>query len=246
MVMEQKLNLLGFSERESRVYLALLDVGPTTTSKLIRKTSIASSKIYDVLEKLEHKGLTSHILRNGKKEYRATKPEKILDMIKEKEELAQQILPSLNIMFKQTKEEINAEIFKGKEGAKTIFDDIIKEGNDWMALGASGKGEKTLPYYMPHFYEKLKKHKINAKFLFIDEEETRKQAGRLKQFKNIKIKFLPKRIKNLMVTFIYADKIAIIPITSLVESTPIIILIKSKETYESQKAYFEWLWDNQK
>lgn len=50
MDLAKALEQLGLCERESRVYLALLDIGPSTTSRLIRKTGIASSKIYDVLE----------------------------------------------------------------------------------------------------------------------------------------------------------------------------------------------------
>ena len=64
MDIKTQLEFLGLSERESRVYLSLLDLGPTTTSKLIRKTGIASSKIYDVLEKLTHRGLVTHIIQN--------------------------------------------------------------------------------------------------------------------------------------------------------------------------------------
>ena len=79
------LELLGLSPRESAVYYALLKSGPTTTSRIIKDTGIPSSKIYDVLERLIQKGLASYILVSGKKEFRATNPNKLMEIIEKKE-----------------------------------------------------------------------------------------------------------------------------------------------------------------
>jgi len=232
----------GLSERESRVYLALLDIGPTTTSRLIRSTGIASSKIYDVLEKLEHKGVVTHIIQRGKKQFQAVNPEKLFDLIKEKEDMIKEILPQLRGLYEKTREEVQAEIYKGKEGIKAIFEDILKEGKEWYALGASGKAAYTLPYFMPHFYKRMEQKKIRLNILFADIDITREQAKELKKYKNVLIRFLPKIIKNLMVIFIYASKIVIIPITPTVEAMPTAILIKSKESADGYVNYFKWLW----
>ncbi|MFH1425439.1 MAG: helix-turn-helix domain-containing protein [archaeon] len=242
MEITKSLESLGFSARESKVYLALLDIGPTTTSKLIRETGIASSKIYDVLEKLQHKGLVTYVLVKRKKEFHASNPDKIHNLIKEKEEIMDSILPSLQQRYEKTREEVVAEIYKDKEGIKEIFEDILREGKDWYALGASGKGITTLPYYLPGFYKRMKEKKINLKILFIEEGKTRQQAKELKQFKNIQTKFLPKEIRNLMVTLIYNNKIATIPINKSIEDVPVGILTKSKESSDSYKDYFNWLW----
>lgn len=242
MTIKTQLESLGLSERESRVYLALLDIGSTTTSKLIRKTGIASSKIYDVLERLKHRGLVTYIFKNGKKEFHPASPDKLFDLLKEKESTINEILPNLQRLYQKTTEEIQAEIYTGKEGIKAIFEDILKEGKEWCALGASGKAAFTLPYYMSHFYRRMQKKKIKLNIFYVDTDTTRKQKEELRKFKNIKIKFLPKQIRNLMVIFVYGNKVAVIPITETVEMTPLAILIKSKESAESYKDYFNWLW----
>jgi len=242
MDLKTTLETIGLSERESRVYIALLYIGPTTTSKLIRRTGIASSKIYDVLEKLEHKGLVTHIIKKGKRQFQAVNPEKLFDSIKEKESLIEQALPELQLLYKKTREEIQAEIYKGKEGIKAIFEDVLKEGKEWYALGASGKAAFTIPYYMPHFYKRMKQKNIKLNILYVDTETTREQAKELKEYKNIQVKFLPQIIKNLMVILIYSNKVAVIPITPTVETMPLAILIKSKESADSYKDYFKWLW----
>ncbi|MEK6960983.1 MAG: helix-turn-helix domain-containing protein [Nanoarchaeota archaeon] len=242
MSIESQLGSLGLSDRESRVYLALLDLGPTTTSKLIRKTGVSSSKIYDVLEKLMHRGLAAYVIKHGKKEFHPSNPEKLFDLIKEKESTVDRILPDLKRLYEETAEEVQAEVFKGKEGIKSVFEDILKTGKGWHALGASGKAAFTLPYYMPHFYKRMQTKKIALNILFVDSEITRKQKEELDSYKNVKIKFLPKRIRNLMVIFIYGDKVAVIPMTGTVEMAPLAIVIKSKESAESYRDYFNWLW----
>lgn len=242
MDIKKSLELLGLSKRESKVYHALLNIGATTTTRLINSTGIPSSKIYDILERLEQKGLVTHILVKGKKEFHPADPQKLFNLLKEKEDAIEEILPTLQSLYTKTSEEIQAEIYKGKEGIKAIFDDILKEGKNWLALGVSAKSETILPYYMTHFYNKTMKKNISLQALFVDTEETRKLENKLKHFKNIKIKHLPKTIKNLMTILIYSNKVAIIPITPSLDILPIVILIKNKESADSYRNYFNWLW----
>ncbi len=95
---------------------------------------------------------------------------------------------------------------------------------------------------MDNFYKKMSNKKIKLNSLFTNNIETQKLKSKLKNYKNIQIKFLPKEIKNLMSIFIYSNKIAIIPITNDIETNPLIILIKSKESADSYRNYFNWLW----
>ncbi|MFH1637393.1 MAG: hypothetical protein ABIB71_03140, partial [Candidatus Woesearchaeota archaeon] len=94
-----------------------------------------------------------------------------------------------------------------------------------------------------HFYDDINKNKIEYKILAVDTKLARIQFSKLISYKNIKIKFLPKSIRNLMSILVYSGKVAIIPITPTIETKPIIILIKSKETSESYLEYFKWLWN---
>jgi len=242
MKIQKYLTLLGLSEREARVYQALLNLGPSTITKIVNETSIPSSKIYDILERLEHKGLVSHILIKGKKEFHPSDPKKLFDLIKEKEDLINEILPELDDLYKSTSEKIEAEIYKGKEGLKTILQDTLNS-KEVYNLGGSGLGETVLPYSVYHYYDKLNKKRINYKILAVNTELAKKQFSKLTKYKNVKIRFLPKSIKNLMSILVYGDKVAIIPITPMIESKPIIILIKSKETADSYREYFKWIWE---
>jgi len=247
MEIQTALQELGLSKRESKVYQILLQIGKSTITRIIKETGIPSSKIYDVLERLEQKGLATHIIVKGKKEFHPASPKKLFNLINEKKEIINNILPKLEKVYKNKSEEIQAEIFKGIEGIKTIFDDIIQEGKDWVNIGASGKSQILLPYYLPHFYKKMKDKNIKLRILAVNNDTTKNQFSELKKkYNNIFINLLPKSINNFMSTFIYGNKIVIFPITLSVEVSPIAIMIKSRESADSYREMFELLWKTTK
>ena len=58
MVMDERLlQDIGLTNGESKVYLALLNLGETKTGELAKKSQVSSSKIYKILDRLEKKGI---------------------------------------------------------------------------------------------------------------------------------------------------------------------------------------------
>ena len=53
----------GLTEGEIKVYLALLELGSSTTGPIVDKSGISRSIIYQILEKLMEKGLVSFITK---------------------------------------------------------------------------------------------------------------------------------------------------------------------------------------
>jgi len=65
---------IGLTESETKVYLALLELGSTTKGPIVDKSQVASSKIYELLEKLIQKGLASFVVKSGTKYFEAAPP----------------------------------------------------------------------------------------------------------------------------------------------------------------------------
>ena len=80
----------GLTEGEIKVYLALLELGSSTTGPIIEKSRIARSIVYQILNKLEQKGLVSHVTKAKRKHYQAAEPNKILEYIDEREKLLEE------------------------------------------------------------------------------------------------------------------------------------------------------------
>ena len=54
---------IGFSDREIRVYIALLEIGKSTAGPISIKANLSQTKVYETLGKLIEKGLVSFNLR---------------------------------------------------------------------------------------------------------------------------------------------------------------------------------------
>ena len=78
-----ELSTLGLTETESLVYTALLNEGLSPASKIIRRLQLHRATVYDVLERLAEKGVVSSIIKDGKRYYEASHPEKFIDLIEE-------------------------------------------------------------------------------------------------------------------------------------------------------------------
>ena len=75
------LQRIGLTQGESKVYLALLKLGQTTTGPIVKRAGVTTSKSYKILARLEEKGLVSHVYKKKVKHFKAASPEKVLDLI---------------------------------------------------------------------------------------------------------------------------------------------------------------------
>ena len=75
----KKLQDLGFTDYESRVYVQLVSRNPATPYEAAKASGIPSSKIYEILAKLADKGLVMEINEGGKRRYVPMEPADFMD-----------------------------------------------------------------------------------------------------------------------------------------------------------------------
>ena len=63
----QELKEAGLTDNESKVYLALIDLGPSLAGQIARKTGMHRRTVYDTIEMLIEKGLIGYIQKNNRK-----------------------------------------------------------------------------------------------------------------------------------------------------------------------------------
>lgn len=230
---------IGLSGNEVDIYLALLQLGPSLVSKIVQKTGINRTNIYDRLKRLIDKGLVAYIIKSNRKYFYAAEPKRIMRYLEEKEEkieeekeLIKEILPGLEKIRPVTKEEA-VEVYEGKEGLKTILEDIIRTKQDILTYGSEGNFSRILKFYFKHYLKRLEKTGIKMKVIF-NFDDTKKPF----EWKFAKVKYAPKQYKTPTETTIYGDKVAIFLLTE--ESKA--ILIKSKTISEAYKNYFSLMW----
>ena len=209
----------------------------TTAQNITKESGLHSSRVYESLEKLQKIGLVGHVVKDFKKYFQAVKPRKLLDYIDEKKEIINQILPELEKIEGIKKEEINATIYKGKEGLKTIHSEMLKEDRDIYMIGAKGVIFDELPYFMPHF-EKLRIKK-KLKFMGIwDKKEVRDKLVKRPLFEG---KAFPKGFESNAVVNIFGNKVAIV---LWKKEYPVGFMIDNKDVTDSFRKWFGFIYKN--
>ena len=248
MDLNDSLKEIGLTDSESKVYLALLKLGTSAKGAILKETKTAPSKIYHVLEKLKEKGLVSEFLKNKVKQFSAASPERIRDYLEKKKESVVKQEAALSKVLPQLKKvegigvgSISAEIFYGWQGMEMAYYEmfkVAKKGDTHRVIGAS-KGanmEKTKEFYVRIGSRLVKKKDIELKILF--NESSREYAAQAQ--KEAEINY---NMKFLSITT--PVEISVIQnITAIVRhaETPLVFLIRDKETAKSFLQYFEELW----
>ena len=84
---------IGLSAAEIKVYLTLLELGPSTSGPIIDKSKLQSSVVHRVIKTLIEKGLVTFVKIGKDKQYQATSPENILNYVDLKRKRLAEILP---------------------------------------------------------------------------------------------------------------------------------------------------------
>ncbi len=226
-----ELSEVGLGKREAEIYLALLRLGKSTVTRLTQETGIHRTYIYDLIEKLKEKGLVSQIKEQNKQYFQAANPERIKEYLLEKVESIDKLIPELNRIREKSKEETTVEAYKGKEGIKTILNDIIREGKDYYAIGSIKEFENILPAFSEQFIRKVNKIGIKEKVIL-------EKGVKIIEAKKHEYRYLPKEYVFLSGIIIYSDKVSF-----FIWKPPYIqILIRNKDIARSYLTQFNILW----
>lgn len=231
----RSLEKLGFSVNESKVYLTLLHLGPSLAGIIAKEARLDRSSTYNALKLLVERGIISTVHETTRTLYVPVDPKKIVDYFKEKEEIAQRIIPELKAHFTATKEKQNVLLFKGYKGVKTIFQDLLdtsKKNDEYYVLGSEGQFGERMPYYAPLF-RKLKEAKgIKTKMLIREGRE------KLSKGKNTEYRQVPSEAISPATINIYDGKVAIFIWGDATEA----ILIENERVSKTLKSYFDFMW----
>jgi len=230
---KETLDKFGLSHNETKAYLTLLRIGGSMAGRIAKEAQMDRASCYDSLKKLLKKGLIGYALEANRKMFKAVSPNRLIEILEEKEDEIQEILPDLMSLYKEEKGKYGVTLYKGYKGMKSVFEDILKEakGKENLVIDSSGQFEKKMPYYFPHFVKGLEKNKIKIRHIVRGEN--------LNASKTTETRYLPKSLKESVVaTNIYGNKIAILLWTEVPEA----IIIENKAAAEAYRDYFEILW----
>jgi len=243
MVVQQILQKFGFSDKEIRVYLALLKHGPSPVRKIAAATEINRGTTYDILKSLKEQGLISYYHQATHQYFVAEDPERLNDLLNEKQrtlENARQELkaaiPVLRSMHELGGGKPVVKFYDGANGIRTILLDVldtmerapIKE----YCVYSSADIRQYLYEKFSDFTDQRIKRKIAVKIIALGEGG--QELGMDER------RWLTQKEGAPTYIIIYHDKTALISVTE--DKTPLGIIIEDAGLAQTQKFLFENQW----
>jgi len=241
---------IGLDKNETRVYLALLELGLTSTGSIVERSGIPSSRIYLILEQLIQKGLVSHTQIKNIKHFKAHDPKRLYEFIdlqrkklSQKENELSKILPLLKekqlLGEHAEKKEQKIQMFERIEGIKTALEsvlEVLNKGDLFIVFGAPKIGNERLNAFFNAFHKKRIRKGI--KYRVIYNADAREFGEERKKYKLTEVKYLEEGINTPSVFWIFKDYVALV----VFSEEPIALLIKNKQITQSFNSYFEIMW----
>ena len=237
---------IGFSKGETKVYLALLKIGETTTGPLAKESEVSASKVYKILDKLIKKGLVGHIINGSTKYFSALNPRRILEYMDQKEQDLKQkkseiekLIPTREAEREAVKKP-KAAVFEGFKAITNFFKNILddlEKGEEYYVIGANyAKNYPGAKEFFHNYHRQRVKKGIKVKML--GNHETKDGLKKI-IYKDSEIRYLPQKfVSNMQITF-YKRKAFIIIWEA---KYPTAFLVDSGEAANSFKSYFDTLW----
>lgn len=125
-----KLTSLGLTESESKVYLAMLKLGPNTVQNIAKASGLSRTATYQVISSLETKGLVSTFTEKKRKLFAAEDPENLERYFSQHVQEMQGILSSFNHFIPELRalhtdrQEPRVRMYRGNESIRALFRDL--------------------------------------------------------------------------------------------------------------------------
>ncbi|MFA5021839.1 MAG: helix-turn-helix domain-containing protein [Patescibacteria group bacterium] len=238
--LSQIIQNLGFSENESQVYLALLELGSANVAAIANKSQVKRTSCYVILENLTQKGLVSKTVAKGKTQYLAEAPDHLLRLTQERQEILKQTLPEFNSLFNLSQTKPRIRFYEGRTGYISICEDSLqRSGNEILFIGnLDNLHEVVTPEWDNTVYIPTRVRTSKSIRIITLESDTMKNLQKKDQEQLREIRFLPGRINFDASMFIYGDTISIISS----EKELMGLIIDSKPIAQMAKSMFEFLW----
>jgi len=170
---ELELRKLGLAEKEARVYLAGLELGPGSVQKIAENVGIPRPTAYQIIRKLEEKGLFVEVKQAKKRYFTAQSPGKILGLLrvqkKELEEKEREFIRIISALESKYSFKGEVKIFKGEDGLKAL-EEIISFSSTPNLILINPKAIPIKASGQEKIFQKIKKRtgkiiiqKINSK-----------------------------------------------------------------------------------
>lgn len=231
---------LGFTPAQVKVYLALLELGTSTTGPVIWQSGLQNSVVYHALNQLIQRGLVSFVIKGKVRYFSATDPAVLVNYVEEKKvqvtHLAQELKKKRNSPSKQ-----EAAFFVGWRAVFTAFDTILDElprGSDYIGFAAGMEeqfNEETRAFFR-RFQKKRAAMGYDVRLIANDVARAQVLSYRHSKKSRLEFRFVPGFAPIGLI--IFGDRV----LQASFGDSPMAVIITSPQLAQSYRKFFEAMW----
>lgn len=245
---------LGFTKQEASVYVALVKHGQQTIMQLSRKTSIARTTLYRLLEQMKEGGLVESVVVEHSSMYKAVEIDKLKLLLKKKEadlQKLQTMFPAVVAAFPQTSKLAQADtkvlFYKGRSGIQQMVWNVLSAKTEVLGYTYRRIEEAVGVQFTKDWSEEFVTRGLKGRDVYSDTyvaslkkrpEELRKQFGYMKRWKS---RFVKPNVLAIDHQLDMYDSVT--AFYSWFEEDVFGVEIHNKKVTRLQKQLFELVWE---
>jgi len=249
---EKELQNLGLTDKESKVYLASLELGAAPVQDIARKAGVNRATTYVMIEQLSAKGLMSSVEKGKKRLFLAESPDKLstrvrLQIAELEEKLGgfKRILPDLHALYDTSGDRPRVRFFEGEDALVGMIEEvheIIEDGVEIVQIINLDGYKRLFGHLAAHDKHKKKIFETNChtRMLYVSDKPIDERAA---QLNNHPHKEDARRLPADRFVFngeilVLKNKIFVLTYSGKLHG----IIIESSEIAQTVRALFELAW----
>ena len=247
-MIENILSEIGLSDKEIKVYLTGLKIGPALANSLSGQSGISRQNTYEILKKLISRGLATSIGEKYDTRFVMENPSSIKQLLERKKDSIEAIeakfaaiLPEIESQYNNNVSLPKIKFYEGRESIKNLYLDTLNcQNKEIMAIVPTKEMFENIGVDFAKYYvaERVKRE-IKTKTIRLKISEDYKENFFHKHEEQLRsVRYAPKNITFHSTFFIYDNKTVFI--SSNRENFA--FLVESEEYKNMMTGFFNTLW----
>lgn len=235
----------GLSDKESKVYLAMLELGPASVQDIAKKAGVNRATTYVMIETLKKRGLMSTFEKGRKTVFVAESPDKLkrladteLHAAQEKEDRLASMMPNFMALFNSSSQEKPAiRFFEGDEGFRAVREMYAQTKDEMLCFLAI---DETGASYSSRVDDQRRielNNKLKGRNIVALKPGVQMPWINMENWPTREIPYADFPFSG-EVIFFDGNKVTL----DVMKAKPIIFLVESQEIYKLLRAMFESAW----
>lgn len=239
----ERIQGLGLSENEARVYVSSISLGPSSALNIARHAGLKRSTVYSIIDELIKRGCVRIEPKGFKRLFAAESPRTLENALEQRRKSFHDALPELEALYNQRESGAVIKYYEGTQAVKQVYESLLHEmkyGDTYLVIADVSQWLLLDEKFFQSFKERRVKIGLASRLLLVNNEAGRQTASQARNFGD-DVKLLPVG-RSMETSLIITSTQAIIhqykPPTSL-------IVNQNKSSLQMYQELFEIIWNAQ-